>query len=78
MLDAVKNGRVRVVGKEINLLRKVASSTAKLNVHAAAYPGLLGKNIRYSYRVIRIKSVLIRQQLQLRYYRRRNRVNPFI
>ena len=78
MLDAVKNGRVRVVGKEINLLRKVASSGAKLNVHAAAYPGLLGKNIRYSYRVIRIKSVLIRQQLQLRYYRRRNRFNPFI
>ncbi len=78
MLDAVKNGRVHVVGKEINLFRKVASSGAKLNVHAGSYPGRLGKNIRYSYRVIHVKSVLIRRQLQLRFYRRRNKTHPLI
>ncbi|PKN19256.1 MAG: hypothetical protein CVU71_07020 [Deltaproteobacteria bacterium HGW-Deltaproteobacteria-6] len=77
MLDAVKNGGVCVVGKEINLFRKVAASTAKLNVHAGAYPDRLGKNIRYSYRVIHVKSVLIRRQLQLSFYRRRSKMNPF-
>jgi len=78
MLDAVKSGNVRVVGKEINLFRKVAASTAKLNAHAAAYPDRLGKNIRYSYRVIHVKSVLIRQLLQLRFHRRRNRPNHLL
>lgn len=77
MLDAVKDGRAYVVGKEINLFRKVAANSAKLNVSASAYPERLGKNIRYSYRVIHVKSVLIRQQLQLRFYRRRNKPNPF-
>jgi len=77
MLDAVKNGRGYVVGKEINLFRKVAASGAKLNIHVAAYPDRLGKNIRYSYRVIDVKSRLLRQQLQLRFYRRRNKPNPF-
>ena len=76
MLDAVRNGSVYVVGKEINLFRKMASSGAKLNVHAAAYPDRLGKNIRYSYRVIHVKSVLIRQQLRLRFYRRGSKSNP--
>jgi hypothetical protein len=73
MLDAVKDGRACVVGKEINLFRKVAASSAKLNIPASAYPERLGKNIRYSYRVIHVKSILIRQQLRLRFYRRRNK-----
>lgn len=77
MLDAVRNGSTRVIGKEINLLRKVASSGAKLNVDAAAYPGRLGKNIRYSYRVIHVKSLLIGQRLRLGFYRRRNEPDPF-
>lgn len=77
MLSAVKNGDVCVVGKEINLFRKVASGSAKLNVHAGAYPDLLGKNIRCSYRVIHVKSIRIRRQLQLSFYRRRNKPNPF-
>ncbi|MBP7341634.1 MAG: PHP-associated domain-containing protein [Smithellaceae bacterium] len=76
MLDAVKSGVTRVIGKEINLFRKMAAGGAKLNVGAAAYPDRLGKNIRYSYRVLHIKTVLIRQQLQLRLYRRRNKRYP--
>lgn len=67
MLDAVRSGAVSVVGKEINLFRKVASGGAKLNVSASVYPDRLGKNIRYSYRVIQVKSVLIRQKLQRRF-----------
>ena len=73
MLDAVKDGRSCVVGKEINLFRKVAASSAKLNIPASAYPERLGKNIRYSYRVIHVKSILIRQQLRLRFYRSGNK-----
>lgn len=76
MLDAIKNGSARVIGKEINLFRKVAAGTSKLNVPVAAYPERLGKNIRYSYRLIHVKSILIRRQLQLRLYRRRNRLHP--
>jgi hypothetical protein len=77
MLDAVRNSGTCVIGKEINLFRKVASSGAKLNVHAATYPDRLGKNIRYSYRVIHVKSLLIRQRLRLRFYKRRNRPDSF-
>ena len=73
MLDAVKDGRACVVGKEINLFRKVAASSAKLNIPASAYPERLGKNIRYSYRVIHVKSILIRRQLRLRFYRSGNK-----
>ncbi len=77
MLDAVKNARTCVAGKEINLFRRVAAGSAKLNLPASAYPERLGKNIRYSYRVIRVKSVLIRQQLQLRFYHRKNKPTTF-
>lgn len=75
MLDAVKDGRACVVGKEINLFRKVAASSAKLNIPASAYPERLGKNIRYSYRVLYVKSIFIRQQLRLRFYRRGNKLH---
>lgn len=77
MLDAIKKGKTNVMGKEINLFRKVASSGSKLNTHAAAYPGRLGKNIRYSYRVIHVKSILVRQRLSLRFYRRGNNLHLF-
>ncbi|MEE9936010.1 MAG: PHP domain-containing protein [Deltaproteobacteria bacterium] len=77
MLDAVKSGATRVIGKEINLFRKLAAGGAKLNVGVAATPDRLGKNIRYSYRVLHVKTVLIRRQLQLRLYRRRNKTLPF-
>lgn len=77
MLDAIKKGKTNVMGKEINLFRKVASSGSKLNTHAAAYPGRLGKNIRYSYRVIHVKSILVRQRLSLRFYRRGNNLLLF-
>ena len=77
MLDDVKNGQTFVVGKEINLFRKVAAGSAKLNVGAAAYPDRLGKNIRYSYRLIYVKSGLIRKQLQHSLLRRKNKIHPF-
>lgn len=76
MLDAVKEGRTFVIGKEINLLRKVAISGSKLNVNAAVYPDRLGKNIRYSYRLIYVKSGLIRRQLSQTLLRRKTKHHP--
>lgn len=78
MLEAIQEDRACVIGKEINLFRKMAASGAKLKLPASAYPERLGKNIRYSYRVVRVKSVLLRQQLKLRYYRGRNKSNPIL
>ena len=78
MLEAIQEGRASVVGKEINLFRKMAASGAKLKMPASAYPERLGKNIRYSYRVVRVKSVLLRQQLKLRYYRGRIKSNTIL
>lgn len=71
MLDAIKNDRTHVVGKEINLFRKVAAGSAKLNVSAAAYPDRLGKNIRYS--LLYVKTGLIRKQLQYNLLQRKNK-----
>ncbi|MGV8056979.1 MAG: PHP domain-containing protein [Smithellaceae bacterium] len=73
-LDAVKNKQTGVTGKEINLLRKVAYNSAKLNVNIMNYPELLGKNLRYSYRLINIKSRIIRERLRLGL--RRRKVKP--
>jgi predicted metal-dependent phosphoesterase TrpH len=77
MLDAVKDGRTFIAGKEINLFRKMVAGGAKLNVNAAVYPGRLGKNIRYSYRLMYVKSGLIRKQLRQRLARRKNKLHPF-
>jgi predicted metal-dependent phosphoesterase TrpH len=65
-LDAIRSNQTRVVGKEISLLRKMASNSAKLNVNIMNYPELMEKNIRYSYRLINSKSRWIRESLRLR------------
>src|SRR5512145_2961676 len=78
MLNAIKNGRTYVVGKEINLLRKMAASGPNLTVSAAVYPDRLGKNIRYSYRVIHVKSGLFRRQMQQTLWCRKSKFHPII
>ena len=70
-LNAVKSRQTGVIGKEINLIRKVAYNSAKLNVNVMNYPELLGKNIRYSYRLINIKSRLIKERLRSSLRRRK-------
>ena len=60
----MKRKQTGVIGKEINLIRKVAYNSAKLNLNIMNYPELLGKNIRYSYRLINIKSRLIKELLR--------------
>jgi len=74
-LEAVKKGRAKVVGKEIDLLRKVASNGFKLRTSLKNTPDLLEKNIRYGYTVINTKSRLFRDRMRQRMDERR-RENP--
>ncbi len=63
-LDAVKNKRNKVVGKEIAMLRKVTSNGYKLKTNLRNYPDLMEKNIRYSYTVLNTKSKQIRDNVK--------------
>ncbi len=55
-LDAIKKNQIRVIGKEIDLIRKVTSNGVKLRTNIKNYPDLVEKNLRYSYTVINSKS----------------------
>jgi predicted metal-dependent phosphoesterase TrpH len=46
-LDAVKRRRARVIGKEIDILRKMTSSGGKLRSSMRHYPDLVEKNLRF-------------------------------
>jgi predicted metal-dependent phosphoesterase TrpH len=77
-LNAVKNRQAGVIGKEINLIRKVAYNSARLNVNVMNYPELLGKNFRYSYRLINIKSRIIKESLRSSLRRRKGKFRNII
>jgi len=55
-LDAIKNKQTKVVGKEIDLIRRVTSNGVKLRNNIKNYPDMFEKNLRYSYTVINSKS----------------------
>ena len=55
-LDAIKKKKTKVVGKEIDLIRKVTSNGVKLRTNIKNYPDLVEKNLKYSYKVINSKS----------------------
>jgi len=55
-LDAIRNKQTKVVGKEIDLIRKVTSNGVKLRNNIKNYPNMVEKNIKYSYTVINSKS----------------------
>lgn len=63
-LDAIKGGQTRVVGKEIDIIRKVRSNGVKLRTNIKNYPKLVGKNLRYSCSVINSKSKLVRETVR--------------
>jgi len=63
-LDAVKNKQNKVIGKEINILRKVTSSSFKLKANLKNYPDIVEKNFRYSYTVINSKSKKLRDNIK--------------
>lgn len=55
-LDAVKTKQTKVVGKEIDIIRKMTSNGVKLRTNIRNYPDLVEKNLKYSYTVIHSKS----------------------
>ena len=63
-LDAIKGGQTRVVGKEIDIIRKVRSNGVKLRTNIKNYPDLVEKNLKYSYSIINSKSRMIKDSVK--------------
>ncbi len=63
-LDAIKGRQTRVVGKEIDIIRKVRSNGVKLRTNIRNYPDLVEKNLKYSYSVINSKSKTIKDSVK--------------
>jgi predicted metal-dependent phosphoesterase TrpH len=63
-LDAIRKNKTKVVGKEIDLIRKVTSNGAKLRNNIKNYPDLVEKNLKYSYTVINSKSKEIKENVK--------------
>ena len=54
-LDAVKKKNNKVIGKEIDMLRKITSQSFKLKTNLRNYPDIIEKNIRYNYNILSSK-----------------------
>lgn len=65
-LSAVKNGWNKVVGKEIDIFRKVQSGSIKLKSNLKNYPDLMEKNFSYGRKVIHVKSKTFRERVKTR------------
>jgi predicted metal-dependent phosphoesterase TrpH len=65
-LDAIKQRATKVIGKEIDILRKFTANSLKLRTNISNYPNLFEKNIKYSYAVINSKSKLIKDSVKRR------------
>jgi predicted metal-dependent phosphoesterase TrpH len=63
-LNAIKNKQTKVVGKEIDLIRKVTSNGVKLRTNFKNCPDLVEKNLRYSCSVINSKSKIFRDNVK--------------
>lgn len=63
-LDAIKCGRTKVIGKEIDFIRKFTSNSLKLRSNIRNCPDLIGKNVKYSRFVINSKSKLLKNSLK--------------
>lgn len=73
--QSLKRGEGRVVGKEIDIIRKVTAHTIKLKTNWKNYPDLLEKNLRYSYTLFNSKSRDIRENMKRSFNGKRNRSN---
>lgn len=69
-LDAMIKKENRVVGKEIDILRKFKSNGIKLKSNLKNYPDIVEKNLNYSRKVINIKSKNIRDRVKTRLHDR--------
>jgi predicted metal-dependent phosphoesterase TrpH len=58
-LDAIKQGHNKVIGKEIDFIKKITSNSLKLRSNLRNCPDLIGKNVKYGRVVINSKSKLL-------------------
>jgi len=65
-LDAIKKKQNKVVGKEIDIFRKVTSNGLKLRTNLKNCPDLIEKNFRYGCTVINSKSKNLRDNIKRR------------
>ncbi len=65
-LDALRSKETKVIGKEINILRKFTSNSVKLKTSLRNCPDLVEKNIKYGCKVINLKSRLFRENMTRR------------
>jgi len=63
-LDAVKESRVRVVGKELNIFRKMTSHSSKIRSNLKNYPDLMEKNLRYGATYLNSKSKRFKENMR--------------
>lgn len=63
-LDAIKNKQNKVVGKEINLIKKVTSNSRKIKSNFKNYHNSIGKNIKYGYTVFNSKSKRLKDNVK--------------
>jgi predicted metal-dependent phosphoesterase TrpH len=63
-LEAIRLKQNKVVGKEFNLLRKVASNGYKFTLNMRNYSDLLEKNMRYGRHVFHSKSQALRDNIR--------------
>jgi predicted metal-dependent phosphoesterase TrpH len=72
-LDAVKRKENKVIGKEIDFFRKMASNGYKLKSGIKNCSDLFGKNVRYGYTLIHTKSRTLRESLRQSMHERMQR-----
>jgi predicted metal-dependent phosphoesterase TrpH len=63
-LESIQTGNNKVVGKEIDILRKVTSNSVKLKSNLRNYPDFVEKNIRYGRTLIHAKSKQLRENVK--------------
>ncbi len=63
-LEALRNSQTWVVGKEVNILRKMTTNGMKLRTNLRNSPDLLEKNVRYGYALINRRSRRIKERIK--------------
>ena len=69
-MEAIFKGHTRVIGKEIDILRKVTSNGLKLKTNIVNYPDLLEKNLKYSCAMINLQSKKICNRVRQHFHQR--------
>ncbi len=76
-LEALRKGENRVIGKELNLVRKVAANGVKVPSSIDHSSNIMEKNMRYGYAVLNKKTRQVKVNMRRRLNNRRLRKSAF-